>query len=70
MCNVYNFRRFFLCKVTCSEWPKGRMLGSAGLIELVGVDYAERLVSRAWESRGDRFTARLRRGLVFDFYVY
>ena len=56
-------------KVTYSEYPKGRLLGLYGLIELVGVQMATKLLERAERGKTDKITCKLRRGLRFDFYV-
>ena len=56
-------------KVTCDEWPKGRLLGLHGFLELVGEELAIKLLARAEKGKTDRITCRLRRGLRFDFYV-
>ena len=48
-----------------STWPAGRLLGSYGLISLVGVELATKLLKRAEKSKSDKLTCRLRRGLIF-----
>lgn len=60
---------WYRVKVTCDQWPKGRLLGRRGLIQLVGVEMATKLLNRAHSAKSDKITCRLRRGLRFDFYV-
>lgn len=46
------------------------LVGVSGLINLVGVELANRAISRAFKSLDDKCTVRLRRGLKIDFYYY
>lgn len=49
--------------------PRERYLvGVSGLIRVVGVELATKLVSRAYASKSDIFTSRLRRGISISFY--
>lgn len=58
--------REFLLKVsgcgyhTLAGWPL--------LVELVGVEFANKALSRAISSGMDKYTWKLRRGLKLDFY--
>lgn len=69
MINVNNFRRRYLLKVTSDSDKKGRFIGSLGLIDIVGIKMATKLVKRAENAKTDKITCRLRRGLQFHFYV-
>lgn len=69
MCTIFNFPKYYRLKVSSEECPKGRLLGSYGFIELVGVEMATKLLTRAENAKTDKITCRLRRGLVFNFYV-
>lgn len=69
MITVFNFRSRYLLKVTTDTDRRGRFLGSLGLIDLVGIEVATRLVERAERAKMDKITCRLRRGLQFHFYV-
>lgn len=69
MVNVHNFRNRYMLKVTTDTDRKGRFLGSLGLINLVGIEMATRLVERAERAKTDKITCCLRRGLQFHFYV-
>lgn len=69
MCTIYNFPKCYRLKVSSKENPIGRLLGSYGLISLVGVELATTLLKRAEKSKSDKITCRLRRGLVFTWYV-
>lgn len=57
------------------NWPKnaehGRiryLVGVSGLVRVVGVELATKLVSRAYASKSDVFTSSLRRGVSISFY--
>lgn len=69
MCTLSNINQHYLVKVTCSQWPKGRLLGRRGFISLVGVEMAAKLLERAEKGKTDKITCKLRRGLRFDFYI-
>ena len=49
--------------------PKGRLLGSLGFLNVIGEELAVKLLKRAEKSKSDKITCKLRRGLVFTFYV-
>lgn len=44
------------------------LVGVSGLIMVVGVELAAKLVSRAYASKTDIFISRLRRGISVSFY--
>lgn len=46
-----------------------KLLGVAGLIELIGIDLANKFFGRALKSLEDRIICKLRRGLKVTFYV-
>lgn len=64
-----NFNKNYYCKVCTPFDRKGRLLGRHGFISLVGREMAVKLLLRAEKSKLDKITCRLRRGLVFTFYV-
>lgn len=45
------------------------LVGVSGLLDLVGEEFAEKFVARAYESGQDATTCKLRRGLKITFYV-
>ena len=44
------------------------LVGVSGLVRVVGDELAAKLVSRAYASKSDIFTSRLRRGISISFY--
>lgn len=47
------------------------LVGVKGMLELIGdIDLANRVLKRAFNSKEDKCTCKLRRGIRFDFYVY
>ena len=64
------FNANFLVKVTDRDCSRGRLVGVRGFVALVGdIALAERIFTSAYNSRGDKFTRRLRRGLTITFYA-
>lgn len=45
------------------------LVGVAGLLQLIGTDYANKFVARAFKSGENRTVCKLRRGLKITFYV-
>lgn len=45
------------------------LVGVSGLVELVGIEFAEKAVEKAFEGTGDKFTWKLRRGIKITLYV-
>lgn len=69
MTTIKNFPKHYSLKVSSADNSKGRLLGSYGFISLVGEELATKLLKRAEKSKSDKITCKLRRGLVFTFYV-
>lgn len=73
MCIYSHFQGFnmnFRVKLTTTQDTRGRLIGLRGFINAVGdIDLATRIYLAAYNSRGDKFTRRLRRGLCFTFYA-
>ena len=46
------------------------LVGVSGLVQLVGVEFANKFLARAYESGSDRCVCRLRRGLKVTFYAH
>lgn len=69
MCTIFNFTQYYRLKVVSEDCRKGRLLGSYGFISLVGEELATKLLNRAEKAKTDKITCKLRRGLVFHFYV-
>lgn len=46
------------------------LVGVSGLINLIGIDLANRLVARAFNGNDDKCVCKLRRGLKVTFYVF
>lgn len=69
MIALEDMNKWYRVKVTCDQWPKGRLLGRMGFVHLVGEELATKLLNRAHKGKSDKITCRLRRGLRFDFYV-
>lgn len=66
---LVTMNRDYRVKLTCADFPKGRLLGRSGFVSLVGVELAIKLLKRAEKGKKDKITCKLRRGLRFDFYV-
>lgn len=47
-----------------------KLLGVSGLIELVGVELANKFVNRAERERSDKTVCKLRRGLKISLYIH
>lgn len=47
-----------------------KLVGVRGLVELLGVELANNLLDRAFESKEDKCTCKLRSGLKVTFYTY
>ena len=45
-------------------------VGVSGLINLVGVELANNLLDRAFDTKGDKCVCKLRRGLKVTFYYH
>lgn len=45
-------------------------VGVSGLINLIGVELANNLLDRAFDSKGDKCVCKLRRGLKVTFYYH
>lgn len=64
------FNMHFRVKVTTSQDTRGHLVGLKGFVNAVGdIELATRIYIAAYNSRGDKFTRRLRRGLCFTFYA-
>lgn len=64
------FNSDFRVKQTSAADPRGRLIGLRGFVTAVGdIDLATRIYQKARASRGDKFTAKLRRGVRFTFYA-
>lgn len=46
-----------------------KLVGVYGLIKLVGIEMANKLLKRAFNSITDKVVCKLRRGLKFSFYA-
>lgn len=46
------------------------LVGVSGLLQLVGVELANKMLARAFNSAQDCCTCKLRRGLKVSFYVH
>lgn len=46
------------------------LIGVSGLIRLVGIDFANKFIERAFNSTGDKETCKLRSGIRVTFYVH
>lgn len=46
------------------------LVGVSGLINLIGIDLANKLVARAFNGMDDKCVCKLRRGLKVTFYVF
>lgn len=46
------------------------LVGVSGLLELVGVEMANKLLDRAFRCMDDKQVCKLRRGLKISFYYY
>lgn len=62
-------------KIKVSGMYEGKKLhtlvGVSGMLKLIGdIDLTNRLLDRAFNSREDKCSCKLRRGIRVDFYVY
>lgn len=46
------------------------LVGVSGLIRIVGMEMANKMLRKAFASKEDKFTAKLRRGIKVTFYYY
>lgn len=73
MCIYRQFQGFnmhFRVKLTTTQDTRGRLIGLRGFINAVGdIELASRIYLAAYNSRGDKFQRRLRRGICFTFYA-
>ena len=64
------FNLQFRVKLTTKSDTRGRLIGLRGFVHAVGdIELATRIYIAAYNSRGDKFTRRLRRGYCFTFYA-
>lgn len=64
------FNADFRVKQTSAADTRGRLIGLKGFVDAVGdIDLATRIYLKARASKGDKFTAKLRRGIRFTFYA-
>lgn len=45
------------------------LVGVKGLLQLIGAEHADKFVEKAFKSREDKTTCKLRRGIKITFYV-
>ena len=45
-----------------------KLVGVKGLIELIGVEMANKMIRRAFNGKGDKMECKLRRGIKVVFY--
>lgn len=45
------------------------LVGVMGLIKLIGMEFVNKFVAKAFNSIEDKFVAKLRRGIKISFYV-
>lgn len=63
----------FKIKVSGVNYEGNRLniaVGVSGLIKLIGVDLANNLLKRAFETKDDKCICKLRRGLKITFYFH
>lgn len=63
----------FKIKVSGVNYEGNRLniaVGVSGLIKLIGVDLANNLLKRAFETKDDKCVCKLRRGLKITFYFH
>lgn len=46
-----------------------KLVGVKGLIELVGIEFANKMLRRAFNGKEDKTVCKLRRGIKISFYV-
>lgn len=64
------FNMHFRVKLTTPSDTRGRLIGLRGFVTAVGnIELATRIYIAAFNSRGDKFQRRLRRGICFTFYA-
>lgn len=70
--SINEINRNFLIKVAgIQDGQKiNRLYGVSGLINLIGYEMAAQIINKAFESLGDCYSRRLRRGLKVSLYVH
>lgn len=71
--SISQINRTFLIKVFGydNEGNKvNRLVGVSGLLDLIGLELANKLLQRAYNCQDDKCVCRLRRGLQVSFYVH
>lgn len=46
-----------------------KLVGVAGLIELIGIEFVNKFVAKAFKGKGDKTECKLRRGIKITFYI-
>lgn len=46
-----------------------KLVGVSGLIELIGVEFVNKFLAKAFKGKGDKTVCKLRRGIRISFYI-
>lgn len=46
-----------------------KLIGVYGLIRLIGVEFANKFLAKAFRGKGDKTVCKLRRGICISFYI-
>lgn len=46
-----------------------KLVGVSGLILLIGVEFANKFIAKAFKGKGDKTECKLRRGIKVTFYI-
>ena len=61
-------------KIKVFGYNEGRkintLVGVSGLVDLIGMELANKMFDKAFRSMGDKQVCKLRRGIKVTFYVY
>ena len=72
--NIRNEVKTFKIKISTSgKSTYGRLrkfVGVRGLLQFVGLEMANDILAKAFESKEDKYERKLRRGLKITFYYY
>lgn len=55
--------------VSLTEKKINKLVGVKGLIELIGVEMANKMLRRAFNGKDDKTVCKLRRGIKISFYI-
>lgn len=64
----YNFR-IKVAGIDLNGKKINKLVGVSGLIELIGVEFVNKFLAKAFKGKGDKTVCKLRRGIKISFYI-